>query len=87
MKKTMKLAGFITFVLIIGVIMAACKDAINEIPALTGSVSISGTAQVGETLTANISGLSGSGAISYQCGYGMYILLNPVAAMVMVEMV
>jgi hypothetical protein len=32
---------------------------------LTGSVSISGTAQVGETLTANTSNLNGSGTISY----------------------
>jgi hypothetical protein len=32
---------------------------------LTGSVSISGTAQVGSTLTANTSSLNGSGTISY----------------------
>jgi hypothetical protein len=33
---------------------------------LTGTVSISGTAQVGQTLTANIGSLGGSGAITYQ---------------------
>jgi hypothetical protein len=35
-------------------------------PALTGTVSISGTAEVGETLTAVTSALGGSGTISYQ---------------------
>jgi hypothetical protein len=33
---------------------------------LTGTVSINGTAAVGETLTANIAGLSGVGTPSYQ---------------------
>jgi len=36
------------------------------LPALTGTVSISGTAQVGQTLTANVAGLGGSGAVSFQ---------------------
>jgi hypothetical protein len=36
------------------------------LPPLTGTVSISGTAKVGETLTANTSSLGGSGAISYE---------------------
>jgi hypothetical protein len=36
------------------------------LPALSGTVSISGTAQVGQTLTANTSYLYGSGTISYQ---------------------
>ena len=36
------------------------------LPALTGSVSINGTAQVGQTLTANTSALGGSGTITYQ---------------------
>jgi hypothetical protein len=35
-------------------------------PALTGTVTISGTAQVGQTLTADTTGLGGSGTISYQ---------------------
>jgi uncharacterized repeat protein (TIGR02543 family) len=38
----------------------------NLKPLLTGTVSISGTAIVGETLTANITNLGGSGTISYQ---------------------
>lgn len=37
-----------------------------ELPPLTGTVSITGTAQVGQTLTANTSLLNGSGTISYQ---------------------
>jgi uncharacterized repeat protein (TIGR02543 family) len=35
-------------------------------PSLTGTVSIGGTAQVGQTLTANTAALGGSGTISYQ---------------------
>jgi hypothetical protein len=40
--------------------------AITVIPLLTGSVNITGTAQVGQSLTANTGSLGGSGAISYQ---------------------
>jgi hypothetical protein len=36
------------------------------IPLLTGTVTISGTATVGQTLTANTSGLNGTGTLSYQ---------------------
>jgi len=36
------------------------------LPALTGTVSITGTAQVGQTLTADTTGLSGTGEISFQ---------------------
>ena len=39
---------------------------ITEGPPLTGTVSITGTAKVGQTLTANTSSLGGSGSISYQ---------------------
>jgi uncharacterized protein (TIGR02145 family)/uncharacterized repeat protein (TIGR02543 family) len=35
-------------------------------PSLTGTVAITGTAQVGQTLTANTANLGGSGAITYQ---------------------
>ena len=38
----------------------------NGLPALTGTVSITGTATVGQTLTANIDAIGGSGTISYQ---------------------
>ena len=41
-------------------------DEESALPALTGTVSISGTAQAGQTLTADISGLGGSGTIAYQ---------------------
>ncbi|MDR0785803.1 MAG: fibronectin type III domain-containing protein, partial [Treponema sp.] len=37
-----------------------------ENPALTGSTSVDGTPQIGQTLTANTSGLGGDGAVSYQ---------------------
>ncbi|MCL2192104.1 MAG: hypothetical protein FWB78_01750 [Treponema sp.] len=39
---------------------------ITTAPALTGTVSITGAAQVGRTLTANTASLGGSGAISFQ---------------------
>jgi hypothetical protein len=38
----------------------------STLPSLTGTVSVTGTAQVGETLTADTDLLEGSGAISYQ---------------------
>ena len=38
----------------------------KELPVLNGTVSITGTAQVGQTLTANTTALEGSGDISYQ---------------------
>jgi len=37
-----------------------------SLPALTGTVSITGSAEVGQTLTANTNALGGSGTISYQ---------------------
>jgi hypothetical protein len=40
------------------------------LPPLTGTVSITGTVQVGQTLTANTSSLGGSGTISYQWSRG-----------------
>ena len=44
----------------------ACSEPEPELPALTGTVSISGVAEVGQTLTANTDSLGGSGTISYQ---------------------
>ena len=38
----------------------------SELPVLTGTVSINGIPQVGQTLTADVSSLGGSGTISYQ---------------------
>jgi hypothetical protein len=41
-------------------------NAVAAAPALTGTVSIIGTAKIGQTLTANTASLGGSGTISYQ---------------------
>ncbi|GHV93918.1 hypothetical protein AGMMS50293_02380 [Spirochaetia bacterium] len=51
-----------------GLVLAGCNDDIidNLFPALEGTVSISGTVAVGQTLTANIGSLQGSGTISYE---------------------
>ena len=72
MRKTRKFLGIIAFWAIIGVIFIGCNETEAEVPAteeklpaLTGTVSITGTAQVGQTLTANTSALGGSGTISY----------------------
>jgi hypothetical protein len=42
----------------------------GTLPALTGSVSIDGTAEVGQTLTANTAALGGNGTITYQWKLG-----------------
>jgi hypothetical protein len=44
----------------------ALSITINDLPALTGIVSVDGTLQVGYSLIANISNLKGSGTVSYQ---------------------
>jgi len=51
-----------------GSITSEPTDAITDpsLPMLTGTVSISGTAKVGQTLTADTSNLDGTGDISYQ---------------------
>jgi len=49
-----------------GSVTGGPTNAIAAAPTLTGTVSITGTAKVGQTLTANTSSLGGSGAISYQ---------------------
>jgi hypothetical protein len=71
MKNTIKFLEFIALVAVIGLMTVACGDKGDDSgptgdPALTGTVSISGTARVGQTLTANTSNLGGSGTISYQ---------------------
>ena len=68
MKKSMKLIVFINFVVAIGFVLTACPELVErtQIPALTGTVSISGSAQVGQILTANTDSLNGKEAISYQ---------------------
>jgi len=68
MKSVMKMFEVVVLLATIGVVMVGClePDSDLELTALTGTVSISGTAQVGQTLTANTSTLGGSGTISYQ---------------------
>jgi hypothetical protein len=72
MKNTIKLIGIIALAAVIGLTMTACNDSggsdgkKESQPALTGTVSITGTAQVGQTLTADTGSLGGSGTISYQ---------------------
>ena len=66
MGKFVRIIGIVVFAAIIGFGFAGCDETEAELPALTGTVSITGTIQVGQTLTANTSGLGGSGDISYQ---------------------
>jgi len=66
MKNIVKMLGFIAVTAIIGFGFAACDDPDAGLPALTGTVTITGTAQVGQTLTANTGSLGGSGTITYQ---------------------
>jgi len=69
MKNFVKLFGIISFLVIIGGIWTGCKEpeaSVSSQPALTGTVSISGIAQVGQTLTADTSKLDGTWTISYQ---------------------
>ena len=49
--------------------MAGCSNSsgsVDSTPVLTGKVTVTGTAQAGETLTADTSSLGGNGTISYQ---------------------
>ena len=55
---------FFVIITIIGFAFVSCPE--PEPPALTGTVSISGHAQVGQTLTAETDNLGGSGTISYE---------------------
>ncbi|MCL2443328.1 MAG: hypothetical protein FWD13_07670 [Treponema sp.] len=54
----------IGFAVIIGFVFISCPE--SGPPALSGSVNITGTAHVGQTLTADTSNLGGSGIISFQ---------------------
>ena len=70
MKNAKKLITIIALVAVIGFSMAACADPTDTIPGnedpLTGTVSISGTAEMGQTLTAVTTALGGTGTITYQ---------------------
>jgi hypothetical protein len=60
--------GMLVAALVCGFVLLGCptdtKD--DDPPVITGTVTITGTLEVGMTLTANTSGLGGSGTISYQ---------------------
>jgi len=60
-----KFLGIIVLIAIIGFLFIACDDGSKE-PILTGTVSINGIAEIGQTLTANTDSLGGSGTINYQ---------------------
>ncbi|MCL2804850.1 MAG: SUMF1/EgtB/PvdO family nonheme iron enzyme [Treponema sp.] len=63
MKSLIKSLGIIAVLAVIGLAFGSCDD---DISTLTGTVVITGNAQVGQTLTANTDDLDGSGTISYQ---------------------
>ena len=67
MKNKIKCIGIIVFMTVIGFSLTDCDSGGGGgAPALTGTVSITGTAKVGETLTADITGLDGTGTVTYQ---------------------
>jgi len=69
MRKSVNISSFIAIMALIGLCFWACEEPKSEPDsnaALTGTVSITGTAQVGKMLTANVSALGGSGTISFQ---------------------
>jgi hypothetical protein len=78
MKKLLRMLGIIAIVAIIGFSMAGCDNDPEPTPggdpALTGTVSISGSAAVGQTLTAVTTSLGGSGTITYQWKRGSTII-------------
>ncbi|MCL2230251.1 MAG: leucine-rich repeat domain-containing protein [Treponema sp.] len=65
MKNSIKLACFIAILAIVGVFFGCEPEPESGLPALTGTVSIEGASQVGQTLTVDTSSLGGSGTISY----------------------
>ncbi|GHV81638.1 hypothetical protein AGMMS49991_01960 [Spirochaetia bacterium] len=65
MKRNLFLGAAIVFAAVLG--FTGCTDGGGtELPALTGTVAISGTTQVGQTLTADTGGLDGGGTTNYQ---------------------
>ena len=67
-KVLIRIAGFIAVFAVIGLLLTGCGDSPNGDNGreLTGTVSIEETAEVGQTLTADISALDGEGTITYQ---------------------
>jgi len=67
MFKSIKLLGIIAILAAIGAFFIGCPEPETSLPPeLTGTVSITGTAQVGQTLIADTSSLGGNGTIIYQ---------------------
>ena len=66
MKKPAKMIGIIAILAVIGIFMAGCEAPESPPPVLSGTVSKIGSAQVGQTLVADTSALSGSGTKTYQ---------------------
>ena len=69
MKNILKIFGSIAFLVIVEFSLLACKDTVNPgsgFTPLSGTVSISGIAQVGQVLTADTTNLGGSGVINFQ---------------------
>jgi hypothetical protein len=60
------LSYFSCILIIIVFALTACREPKATTPSLTGTVSIDGTAAIGETLTANTDSLGGNGTISYR---------------------
>jgi len=61
MKKTIKVLGTIAIIVLVMITVIACGP-----PRLRGTVNIDGDPMLGNTLTANIASLGGSGIITYQ---------------------
>ncbi|MDR2484814.1 MAG: hypothetical protein LBD55_05420 [Treponema sp.] len=66
MKKSKYLSGMCGLALTFALIFSGCPTESGGDPDLTGSVSITGTPQVGQILTANTGSLDGNGTIKYQ---------------------
>jgi alpha-tubulin suppressor-like RCC1 family protein len=66
MRVFVKSLGIIALVAMVGFGLFSCVEPEETPLVLTGTVSISGTAQVGQTLTADTSTLGGSGVITFQ---------------------
>ena len=69
MRKIRRVPGIIVFMAIIGVLLAGC-NAIDNVNVLSGTVTIVGNAEVGQTLTADVSALGGNGIITFQWARG-----------------
>ena len=77
MRKTMVLAGT---VMVLGLIFVGCPvNDTPDIPQLTGTVTVDGDPVVGQTLTANIAALGGTGTLFFQWERGTAPDFAPIA--------